>query len=72
MRNGSHLGWTCSVHIVSDSTIVFKDKSGPAKPSLLPEYSLRNSVFGIVQEAMGGAQIAGIVGASSRFRWEEN
>eukprot|EP00959_Pyramimonas_sp_CCMP1952_P105142 2197724-Pyramimonas_sp.AAC.1 len=45
MRNGSHLGWTCSVHILSDSAIVFKDKSGPAKPSLLPEYSLRNSAL---------------------------
>eukprot|EP00959_Pyramimonas_sp_CCMP1952_P412543 8644952-Pyramimonas_sp.AAC.1 len=72
MRNGSHLGWTCSVHIVPDSTIVFKDQSGPAKPSLLPEYNQRNSVFGSVQQAMSGAQISGIADASSRFRWEEN
>eukprot|EP00959_Pyramimonas_sp_CCMP1952_P004835 101376-Pyramimonas_sp.AAC.1 len=71
MRNWSHQSWTCFVHIVSDSTIVFKDKSWAAKPSLLPEYSLRQSVFGSVQAAMSGAQIAGIAGASSSFRWEE-
>eukprot|EP00959_Pyramimonas_sp_CCMP1952_P115417 2412817-Pyramimonas_sp.AAC.1 len=71
MRNGSHQSWTCSVHIASNSTIVFKDTSGAAKPSLMPEYSLRESVFGSVQAAMNGAQIAGIAGTSSSFRWEE-
>eukprot|EP00959_Pyramimonas_sp_CCMP1952_P306906 6423314-Pyramimonas_sp.AAC.1 len=28
MRNGSQHSWSCSIHIVSDSTIVFKDASG--------------------------------------------
>eukprot|EP00959_Pyramimonas_sp_CCMP1952_P145949 3055837-Pyramimonas_sp.AAC.1 len=41
MRCGSRVAWTCSIHSVSDSTIVFKGRSGPAKPSLCPEYNLR-------------------------------
>eukprot|EP00959_Pyramimonas_sp_CCMP1952_P294113 6151574-Pyramimonas_sp.AAC.1 len=43
MRNGSQHSWTCSVHFVSDSTNVFKDTSGAAKPSHMLEYSLRQS-----------------------------
>eukprot|EP00959_Pyramimonas_sp_CCMP1952_P225341 4712654-Pyramimonas_sp.AAC.1 len=68
MRNGSHHSWSCSIHIVSDSTIVFKDASGAPKSSLMPEYNLRQSVFGSVQAAMSGAQIKGIAGASASFR----
>eukprot|EP00959_Pyramimonas_sp_CCMP1952_P275940 5767501-Pyramimonas_sp.AAC.1 len=43
MKNGSHRSWSCYDHIVSDSTIAFRDASGTAKPSLMPEYNLRNS-----------------------------
>eukprot|EP00959_Pyramimonas_sp_CCMP1952_P263281 5505763-Pyramimonas_sp.AAC.1 len=42
--------------------------SGAAKPSLIPEYNLRQSVFGSVQAAMSGAQIKGIAGTSASFR----
>eukprot|EP00959_Pyramimonas_sp_CCMP1952_P363089 7603076-Pyramimonas_sp.AAC.1 len=71
MRNGSHHRWSCYVHIVSDSTIVFKDASGAPKSSLIPEFNLRQSVFGSVQAAISGAQIKGIAGASANFRWGE-
>eukprot|EP00959_Pyramimonas_sp_CCMP1952_P338150 7081483-Pyramimonas_sp.AAC.1 len=43
MRNGSKTSWSCSVHIVSDSTSAFKDGPGKMKNSLLPEYNLRES-----------------------------
>eukprot|EP00959_Pyramimonas_sp_CCMP1952_P335242 7019660-Pyramimonas_sp.AAC.1 len=36
MRNGSKFSWSCSVHIVSDSTIVVKDGPGKMLKSLLP------------------------------------
>eukprot|EP00959_Pyramimonas_sp_CCMP1952_P273389 5714354-Pyramimonas_sp.AAC.1 len=55
MENGSYRSWSCSVHIVSDSTITFKDASGAPKPSLMPEYHMRNSVFGSAQSAKSGA-----------------
>eukprot|EP00959_Pyramimonas_sp_CCMP1952_P057202 1193975-Pyramimonas_sp.AAC.1 len=60
MRNGSKTSWSYSVHIVSDSTIAFKDGPGKIKSSLLPEYNLRETVFGSIQEAMGGAQMSNI------------
>eukprot|EP00959_Pyramimonas_sp_CCMP1952_P138567 2900354-Pyramimonas_sp.AAC.1 len=68
MRNGSHLSWSCSVHIVSDSTIAFKGASGTAKPSLMPEYNLRNSAFGSAQSAKSGALLNGIAATSANFR----
>eukprot|EP00959_Pyramimonas_sp_CCMP1952_P374297 7838678-Pyramimonas_sp.AAC.1 len=43
MRNGPNTSWSCSVHIVSDSTSVFKGAPGKMKNSLLPDYNLRNS-----------------------------
>eukprot|EP00959_Pyramimonas_sp_CCMP1952_P115938 2423735-Pyramimonas_sp.AAC.1 len=67
-QSGSYHSWSCSVHIVSDSTIVFKDASGAPKSSLVPEFNLRQSVFGSVQAAISGAQIKGIAGASATFR----
>eukprot|EP00959_Pyramimonas_sp_CCMP1952_P170335 3559055-Pyramimonas_sp.AAC.1 len=42
------------------------------KNSLLPEYNLRESVFGSVQDAMSGAQISNIRDASSKFRWDQS
>eukprot|EP00959_Pyramimonas_sp_CCMP1952_P201322 4210165-Pyramimonas_sp.AAC.1 len=67
MKNGSYRSWSCSVRIVSDSTITFKDASGAPKPSLMPEYHLRNSVFGSAQSAKSGALLNGIAADSANF-----
>eukprot|EP00959_Pyramimonas_sp_CCMP1952_P115331 2410540-Pyramimonas_sp.AAC.1 len=45
--------------------------SGAPKSSLMPEYNLRESVFGSAQAAMSGAQIKGIAAAFANFRWGE-
>eukprot|EP00959_Pyramimonas_sp_CCMP1952_P402615 8436783-Pyramimonas_sp.AAC.1 len=71
MRNGSNISWSCSVHIVSDSTIAFKDAPRKLKNSLLPEYNLRKSVFGSARHAMSGAQISNIRDASSKLQWDQ-
>eukprot|EP00959_Pyramimonas_sp_CCMP1952_P379224 7943724-Pyramimonas_sp.AAC.1 len=71
MRNGSNHAWSCSIHIVSDSIIVFKDRAGKPKPSLCPEFNLREKVFGSIQQTMSGAQIPSILEASSKFRWDQ-
>eukprot|EP00959_Pyramimonas_sp_CCMP1952_P110595 2313639-Pyramimonas_sp.AAC.2 len=68
MKNGPHHSWSCSVHIVSVSTITFKGASGAAKPSLMPEFNLRESVFGSAQSAKSGAQLNDIAAASANFR----
>eukprot|EP00959_Pyramimonas_sp_CCMP1952_P296515 6202997-Pyramimonas_sp.AAC.1 len=70
MNSGSHSYWSYSVHIVSDSTIVFKGGPGKAKPSpLLPECNLREHAFGSSQNAISGALASAIRGASSNFQW---
>eukprot|EP00959_Pyramimonas_sp_CCMP1952_P433624 9080444-Pyramimonas_sp.AAC.1 len=71
-KNGSKISWSCSVHIVSLSTIEFKDGPGKMKNSLLPECNLRESVFGSVPDAMNGAQISNIRDAPSKFRWDQS
>eukprot|EP00959_Pyramimonas_sp_CCMP1952_P339988 7120415-Pyramimonas_sp.AAC.1 len=55
MKNGPHHSRSCSVHIVYDSTTTFNDASRAAKPSLMPEFNLRDSVFGSAQSAKSGA-----------------
>eukprot|EP00959_Pyramimonas_sp_CCMP1952_P185658 3881759-Pyramimonas_sp.AAC.1 len=42
------------------------------KPSLFPEYNLRETVFGSAQGAMSGALISAIRDASSEFQWDKN
>eukprot|EP00959_Pyramimonas_sp_CCMP1952_P406630 8522525-Pyramimonas_sp.AAC.1 len=41
MESGRYRCWSYSVHIASGSTISFRELSKKKKPSLLPEYHLR-------------------------------
>eukprot|EP00959_Pyramimonas_sp_CCMP1952_P273311 5712686-Pyramimonas_sp.AAC.1 len=60
MDRGAYKFWSYSVHIVSDSTTSFRDASKKNKPSLLPEYHLREQVQGISQNIMGGCMAPGL------------
>eukprot|EP00959_Pyramimonas_sp_CCMP1952_P466164 9489529-Pyramimonas_sp.AAC.1 len=39
------------------------------RPSLMPEYHMRNSVFGSAQSANSGALLNGIAADSANFQW---
>eukprot|EP00959_Pyramimonas_sp_CCMP1952_P141184 2954997-Pyramimonas_sp.AAC.1 len=62
-------GGTCGGFLPTADPDEESGASGAAKPSLMPEYSLRESIFGSAQTAKSGAQINGIAAASANCRW---
>eukprot|EP00959_Pyramimonas_sp_CCMP1952_P375687 7868356-Pyramimonas_sp.AAC.2 len=72
MDNGAQKYWSYSVHIVSDSTISFRDASKKNKPSLLPEYNLREHVHGSSQKIMSGCMAPDLQDEASQFNWDQH
>eukprot|EP00959_Pyramimonas_sp_CCMP1952_P389158 8154049-Pyramimonas_sp.AAC.2 len=60
-----------SIHIASDSTIAFRDETKENKSSLLPEFRLREHVFGSSQNIMSGALASAIQETASSFNWSK-
>eukprot|EP00959_Pyramimonas_sp_CCMP1952_P422192 8844233-Pyramimonas_sp.AAC.1 len=60
MDSGTCKFWSYSAHIVSDSTIAFRDASKKNKPSFLPEYHLREHEHGMSRKIMSGCMAPGL------------
>eukprot|EP00959_Pyramimonas_sp_CCMP1952_P040537 847631-Pyramimonas_sp.AAC.1 len=72
MESGTYKCWSYSVHIVSDSTISFRESSKKKKPSLLPEYHLREQVHGSSQTIMSGCMAPELKEEAMKSDWAQH
>eukprot|EP00959_Pyramimonas_sp_CCMP1952_P355062 7437673-Pyramimonas_sp.AAC.1 len=64
--------WSCSVHIVSDSTIAFRNAPKKVTNSLLPQFYMQDHVRGISSKIMSGCMAPGLREEAKTHKWEEH